>query len=62
MAGKKLSVTFDIYPETLEMLRRITKQYELNDDSKTIRCLLDFVAEKEANLDPIFKKIRCRRC
>ena len=36
MAGKKLSVTFDIYPETPEMLRRITKQYELSDDSKTI--------------------------
>ncbi len=62
MAGKKLSVTFDIYPETLEMLRRITKQYELSDDSKTIRCLLDFVSEKEENWDPIFKKIRCRRC
>ena len=62
MAGKKLSVTFDINTDALEMIGKITKKYGLPDDSKTIRCLLDFVAEKEANWDPIFSKIRCRRC
>ncbi len=62
MAGQKVSVTFDINPDALEMIRKITQKYELPDESKTIRCLLDFVSEKEANWDSIFKKIRCLRC
>ena len=62
MAGKKVSVTFDINTDAVEMIGKITEKYGLPDDSKTIRCLLDFVSEKEANWDAIFKKIRCRRC
>ena len=62
MAGKKISVTYEINPDALEMIGKITQKYGLPDDSKTIRCLLDFVSEKEANWDAIFKKIRCLRC
>ena len=62
MAGKKISVTFEINPDAFEMIGKITQIYGLPDDSKTIRCLLDFVSEKEANWDAIFKKIRCLRC
>ncbi len=62
MAGKKVSVTFDINTDAFEMIEKITQKYDLPDHSKTIRCLLDFVSEKEANWDSIFKKIRCHRC
>ena len=62
MAGKKISTTFEINPGSLEMIGKITQKYGLPDDSKTIRCLLDFVSEKESNWDAIFKKIRCLRC
>ena len=62
MAGNKVSVTFEINPDAQQMLQTITDKYGLPDNSKTLRCLLDFVAEKEANWDKIFKKIRCIRC
>ena len=62
MAGEKISVSFEINPDALRMLDSITKKYGLPDNSKTLRCLLDFVSEKEANWDAIFKKIRCIRC
>ena len=62
MAGEKISVTFEINTDTLQMLENITDKYELPDNSKTLRCLLDFVLEKESNWDAIFKKIRCIRC
>ena len=62
MASKKISTTFEINPDSLEMIGKITQKYGLPDDSKTIRCLLDFVSEKESNWDAIFKKIRCLRC
>ena len=62
MAGKKTSVTFEINSDALKMLEKITDMYGLPDNSKTLRCLLDFVLEKESNWDSIFKKIRCIRC
>ena len=62
MAGEKISVTFEINADALQMLEKITDKYELPDNSKTLRCLLDFVLEKESNWDGIFKKIRCVRC
>ena len=62
MAGEKISVSFEINPDALQMLDSITEKYGLPDNSKTLRCLLDFVSEKEANWDAIFKKIRCTRC
>ena len=46
MAGDKISVTFEINPDAQEMLQNITNKYGLPDNSKTRRCLLDFVAEK----------------
>ena len=62
MAGEKISVNFEINIDSLQMLEKITDKYELPDNSKTLRCLLDFVLEKESNWDAIFKKIRCIRC
>ena len=62
MAGDKISVTFEINPDALKMLEKITDKYALPDNSKTLRCLFDFVLEKESNWDSIFKKIRCIRC
>ena len=62
MAGDKSSVTFEINPDALQMLEKITDKYELPNNSKTLRCLLDFVSEKESSWDAIFKKIRCIRC
>jgi predicted O-methyltransferase YrrM len=62
MAGDKISVTFEVNPDTLQMAEKITDKYELPDRSKTLRCLLDFVSEKESSWDAIFKKIRCNHC
>ena len=62
MAGEKISVNFEINIDSLQMLEKITDKYELPDNSKTLRCLLDFVLEKESNWDEKKKKIRCIRC
>ena len=62
MAGDKISVSFEINSDALQMIEKITDKYALPDNSKTLRCLLDFVSEKESNWDAIFKKIRCIRC
>ena len=62
MSGlKKLRVTFEVYPDSYEMLLDIARRYELPDASKALRCLLDYAAT-DGDWDSIFKKVRCRRC
>ncbi len=61
MAGVKVKVSFEIQPDTYEMLRTIAGRYELPDASKALRCLLDYAAT-DGDWDEIFGKVRCRRC
>jgi hypothetical protein len=61
MSGRKLKVAFEIHPDSFDMLLRATDRYQIPDVSKTLRCVLDYVAA-EGDWDQIFGKIRCRRC
>ena len=61
MSGKK-DVSFEIYSDSEKMLEQIVDKYDLPDQSKALRCLLDYVEEKETDWDDIFATIRCNRC
>jgi len=61
MSGRKLKVAFEIHPDSFDMLLRAADQYQIPDASKTLRCILDYVAA-EGDWDRIFGKVRCRRC
>jgi hypothetical protein len=61
MAGQKVEITVEIQTDAQEMLNTIKDKYQLPDISKTVRCLLDYVAD-DGDWDEIFKKIRCKRC
>ena len=61
MSGTKRKVAFEIHPDSFEMLLRAADQYKIADPSKTLRCILDYVAT-DGDWDAIFGKVRCRRC
>ena len=61
MSGKK-DVSFEIYSDSEKMLEQIVDKYDLPDQSKALRCLLDYVEEKETDWDDMFATIRCNRC
>ena len=58
----KIDVNFEIYSDTDKMLEESTNKYELPDKSKALRCLLDYVEEKEDEWDEMFATVRCNRC
>ena len=60
--SEKKDVSFEIYSDSDKMLDLITDKYDLPDKSKTLRCLLDYVEEKESDWDDMFATIRCNRC
>ena len=60
--SEKKELSFEIYSDSEKMLEQIVDKYDLPDKSKALRCLLDYVEEKETNWDDIFATIRCNRC
>ena len=60
--SEKKDVSFEIYSDSEKMLEQIIDKYDLPDKSKAIRCLLDYVEEKESDWDDMFATIRCNRC
>ena len=60
--SKKKDVSFEIYDDSEKMLDQIVDKYDLPDKSKAIRCLMDYVEEKETDWDDMFATVRCNRC
>ena len=48
---EKKDVSFEIYSDSEKMLEQIVDKYDLPDQSKALRCLLDYVEEKETDWD-----------
>ena len=59
---EKKSISFEIHKHSEKMLEDIVNKYDLPDQSKALRCLLDYVEEKETDWDEMFATIRCNRC
>jgi len=60
--SEKKDVSFEIYSDSEKMLEQITDKYDLPDKSKALRCLLDYVEEKETDWDDMFATVRCNSC
>ena len=60
--SEKKDVSFEIYSDSEKMLEQIVDKYDFPDQSKALRCLLDYVEEKETDWDEMFATIRCNRC
>ena len=60
--SEKKDVSFEIYSDSEKMLEQIVDKYDLPDQSKALRGLLDYVEEKETDWDDMFATIRCNRC
>ena len=60
--SEKKDVSFEIYDDSEKMLNQIVDKYDLPDKSKALRCLMDYVEERESDWDDMFATVRCNRC
>ena len=60
--SKKIDMSFEIYSDSEKLLEQIVDKYDLPDKSKALRCLLDYLEEKESDWDDMFATVRCNRC
>jgi len=63
MAKNKENINVEIAVDHLDWLANIVEKFELPDESKALRILLDYVIE-EADEEDIFdiENMRCRHC
>ena len=60
---KKVDVTITMEEDHLEWILSVTEKYDLSDESKTFRVLLDYAIEN-GDQEEIFSEdnMRCRHC
>ena len=61
MAGTKKEELFTIQEDMVSMLEHLSDKYKLEDRSKALRVILDYVA-KDGDIEEIFTKRRGLRC
>ena len=62
MAGKKISIDFEIQRDSIDMLDYFKDKYKLADRSKALRVILDYVASESEEHENIYSTRRCLRC
>ena len=60
--SEKIDMSLEIYSDSEKLLEQIVDKYDLPDKSKALRCLLDYLEEKESDWDDMFATVRCNRC
>ena len=55
--SEKTDVSFEIYSDSEKLLEQIADKYDLPDKSKALRCLLDYLEEKESDWDDMFATV-----
>ena len=60
--SEKIDMSFEIYSDSEKLLEQIVDKYDIPDKSKALRCLLDYLEEKESDWDDMFATVRCNRC
>ncbi len=54
--------TLLLKPIQYEYLQKMAKKYNLEDESKALRCLISFALQETQHESTIFEEIRCLNC
>ena len=62
MGGQKATFELDINPDQLAFIRSAKEKYDLADESKAIRIVLDYLSVNPDIRDTVFGEVRCLGC
>ena len=61
MSKSKQYVSYSLYDNQHDWIKEMTERYEIVDSDKALRIMINYI-NQEADLDTVFKKIRCLGC
>ena len=62
MAGPKETYEVELNPDQMAFIRSMKEKYEIADDSKTIRVVIDYLMVTQNVHADVFGQSRCLRC
>ena len=54
--------SFELDKVMQDFLAQMAEEYSLKDESKALRCLINYARDNPEQLDDIFKRTRCLDC
>jgi hypothetical protein len=62
MAGTKTAVTVDVNAEHIGLINTSKEKYDIADEGKVVRIIMDYLITNPGIHDTVFKDVRCLRC
>lgn len=62
MAGEKATFEIELNADQVAFIRLAKEKYDLADESKAIRIVLDYLSTNIDIHDTVFSEVRCLRC
>ncbi len=62
MGGAKENFQIDLNPDQMEFVRATREKYDLADDGKVMRIIMDYIITSPSGHDEVFTETRCLRC
>ncbi len=62
MAGEKESFQIDLHANQMTFIRNAKEKYNIPDESKVMRIVMDYLMNDPGIHDDVFSRIRCFRC
>lgn len=62
MAGTKENFEIDLNADHIAFVRSAKEKYDISDEGKVMRIIMDFVLTSPDIHDSVFKEVRCLRC
>lgn len=62
MGGVKENFQIDLNADQMAFVRSTREKYDLADDSKVIRIIMDYIITTPSGHDEVFTETRCLRC
>lgn len=62
MAGEKATFEIELNVDQMAFIRLAKEKYDLADESKAIRIVLDYLSTNIDIHDTVFSEVRCLRC
>ena len=62
MASVKQSFEAELETDQIAFIRSMKNKYEIVDEGKTLRALIDYLIVNKGVHDEVFRKRRCFRC
>ena len=62
MAGDKQSLEVQLNPDQVIFLKAARETYDVPDESKVLRIILDYIQTNRDIHNTVFGEIRCNRC